>query len=116
MVTFKNYIDIKLDQKQQDSIDETFNSLKKEKDTNDVGYYKLYDTSKDILKQLKVYKQNSKLFQNNKIKDIAIIGIGGSSLGTKAIYELLKLKQKSKMNLHFLENVDPLEIEQTTKN
>ena len=35
-------------------------------------------------------KKNLKFFKNHK--DIKVIGIGGSSLGTKAIYSFLKYK------------------------
>jgi len=61
----------------------------------------------NILKSLhKNYKdqfkiRNLKLYR--KFKDVRIIGIGGSSLGTKAIYSFLR--HKIKKNLLFLDNL-----------
>ncbi len=43
-------------------------------------------------------------------KHIVVIGIGGSSLGAKAIYEFLLPSNKYKKDLVFLETVDPLKV------
>lgn len=115
MVDFKHNFHQQLAKKENKKIDEIFATLKKEKDSNSIGYYKLNETSQDILKSVKRYKKENKHLKNKKIKNIVVIGIGGSSLGTKAVYELLKLKQKSTTNLLFLENVDPLDIASKTK-
>lgn len=40
-------------------------------------------------------------------KNIALVGVGGSSLGVKAIYEMLAHGQK---NLIFFDNLDPFLI------
>ena len=45
------------------------------------------------------------------VKSIAIIGIGGSSLGTKAIYRFLNPVRETKRKLYFFENTDPLHIQ-----
>lgn len=44
-----------------------------------------------------------------QFKDIAVVGIGGSSLGAKAVYQSLVIPDPSQKmpRLHFLENVDP---------
>ena len=44
------------------------------------------------------------------IESIAIIGIGGSSLGAKAIYEFIKPTKNLKRKLYFFESTDPLNI------
>ena len=115
MIHFQQNFKQQLTKKDNKVIDETFSILKEEKDSNSIGYYKLYETSQDILKGVKRYKKENKYLKNKKIKNIVVIGIGGSSLGTKAVYELVKLKQKSTTNLIFLENVDPLDIASKTK-
>lgn len=115
MVHFKQNFKQQLAAKDKKKINEVFATLKDEKDSEKIGYYKLYETSKTILKAVKEYKKSNKYLQNKKIKNIIVIGIGGSSLGTKAVYELLKLKQKSDINIVFLENVDPLDITSKTK-
>jgi len=115
MIYFKQNFKQQLTADDTKKIDEVFLNLKEEKDSDKIGYYKLYETSKKILKETKEYKKNNKYLKNKKIHNIVIIGIGGSTLGTKAVYELLKLKQKSSINIVFLENVDPLDIASKTK-
>ena len=81
------------------SNDEIFENLKKERET--VGYYSLpfQNTS-----EIKNYAKNIK--QNN----IFLVGIGGSSLGTKAIYKFLKTSKKFSKQIFFLDTIDPLKI------
>jgi len=43
-------------------------------------------------------------------KHIIVVGIGGSSLGARAIYEFLLPSNTYEKELLFLETVDPLEI------
>jgi len=71
-----------------------------------IGYYSLpfQDTSK-----IKEYaKKVSK-------KHIAIVGIGGSTLGTFAIYQFLKRTKEFDKKLHFFETTDPTDIKQRVK-
>jgi len=79
-----------------------FNSLIKEKQSGNIGYYHLPENSPKVLEEL------------NKIdmvfEKIAVIGIGGSSLGTKAVYRLLKSNYKNIKEIVFLENTDPIEL------
>ena len=44
------------------------------------------------------------------IENIVVLGIGGSSLGAKAIYEFLKPVKKPLRKLYFFESTDPLNI------
>jgi glucose-6-phosphate isomerase len=114
MVYFKQYFENKYTKQIQKKFDKVYKALEDEKNSNKIGYYKLATKSKKVLKELQQFQSNNELFKKNKIQNIVVIGIGGSSLGTKAIYELLKLKQKSTLKIEFLENVDPLEIENKT--
>jgi len=78
---------------------EIFECLKKEIDT--IGYYSLpFQSTK------KIEEYSKKIQQNN----IYILGIGGSSLGTKAIYEFLKTSKSYDKKLFFLDTIDPLKI------
>jgi len=81
------------------SNDEILSNLKKE--LNTIGYYSLHD--KDINYILSYAKSVAKDF-------IYIVGIGGSSLGTKAIYTFLRTTYKFKKKLFFLDTIDPLRI------
>jgi len=88
----KNFYQIK-------SNDEIFEKISQEKET--IGYYNLpfVDTS-EIKKYAKTILQ----------KDIVIVGIGGSSLGTFAIHNFLQHKENDK-KLHFLESTDPIDLQ-----
>jgi len=75
-------------------------------ETKSIGYYDLPDQN---LKYLDEYKKNF----NEKTTDIntlVIVGIGGSSLGLKAIYETLKNSKKFSKKMYFLESTDPTAI------
>ena len=68
-----------------------------------IGYYNLPKQNIDEL--LKFVDGFDKA-----IKTIVVLGIGGSSLGAKAIYEFLKPVNQPKRNLIFFESTDPLNI------
>ena len=93
----KNFYQIKSNQ-------EIFNDIIKEKET--IGYYNLpfQDTTniKDYVSKIEK-------------KHIVIVGIGGSSLGTRAIYEFLLTSKSYTKQLHFLETTDPLDINHNLK-
>lgn len=90
----KNFYQIK-------SNNEIFELLKDERE--DIGHFSLpyQDTS-----QIKDYAKTI-----NK-KYIVVVGTGGSSLGSKAIYEFLLPSKKPTREIIFLETVDPLNIKQ----
>ena len=84
----KNFYQIK-------SNNEIFEKIVEE--NKDIGYYNLpYEDISDILNFSKTVTQ----------KDIIVVGIGGSSLGTYAINSFLRNKSNGK-ELHFLESTDP---------
>ena len=88
----RNFYEIK-------SNDEILNNLKKEIGT--VGYYSLHE--QDISSILSYAKKITKDY-------IYIVGIGGSTLGTKAIYTFLRTTYNFKRKLFFLDTIDPLRI------
>jgi len=75
---------------------EAFFNLLKEYESEEIGYYFLPDKKYEID------------FEND-FNEIVIIGIGGSSLGAKAIYEMLKNIRNLK-KIIFLENPDPIDL------
>jgi len=81
------------------SNEEILSNLKEELTT--VGYYSL--PFQDV-SEIESYA--------SKIKEefIYILGIGGSSLGTKAIYTFLRTTARFKKKLFFLDTIDPLRI------
>jgi glucose-6-phosphate isomerase len=93
----KNFYQIK-------SNDEIFDKIKVERE--DIGYYNLpyQDTT-----EIKAYATTITK------KHIIVVGIGGSSLGARAIYEFLLPTNSYDKDLLFLETVDPLEINHVLK-
>ena len=76
-----------------------FEAVKEEVDN--IGYYNLpLQNTTDIKAFAQTVKQ----------KDIAILGIGGSTLGTYAIYNFLKKSNDYSKKLHFFESTDPMDI------
>ena len=86
-----------------------FDALVKEQDF--VGYYSLPNQD---LSYLKEYKKEFEQ-KNKHIKHLVIIGIGGSSLGLKAIYRTLKNSKKFSKKIHFLESTDPVALKNEIK-
>jgi len=115
MLTFNRSFEPKIGKKGKEFIEDTFLKIKNEKNSKKVGYYTLPQTNKDLIEDIYSYIGSQKNLLENKIKDLVIIGIGGSSLGTKAIDAILEFKKTSSINLHFLENADPLNITKTLK-
>jgi glucose-6-phosphate isomerase len=76
------------------------------KEQNTIGYYELPEQN---LSYLEEYKEEFNL-KNRDIEDLIVIGIGGSSLGLKAIYRTLKNTKDFSKKIHFLESTDPIAI------
>ncbi len=94
-------------------IEEVYKSVENELESGTVGYYILPEASH--AKEIKSFCDKYD-FQTKGIKNIAIIGIGGSSLGTRAIDTLLENSDvRNDKNLIFFENVDPNEISKNLK-
>ncbi len=82
-----------------------FDEIIEEKKT--IGYYNLvYQDTIEFKNYAKGVKQSN----------IVIIGIGGSTLGTYAIYDFLKNSNKFEKKLIFLETTDPLDIKAKLNN
>ncbi|MBD3791496.1 MAG: glucose-6-phosphate isomerase [Campylobacterales bacterium] len=85
--------------------------VKNEKESGEAGYYTLPSVSKVLIGQLQTYERENDFLENTET--IVVIGIGGSSLGAKAVDSMLKHKKKSRRKLLFFENFDPLTVTQT---
>ena len=72
----------------------------------------LHDTMPESLAQIEAMAEPIRHFEN-----VAIIGIGGSSLGAKAVLQALDTGQDaSSPRLHFLENIDPRRLDRLLRN
>jgi len=78
---------------------DVFSEIQKERET--IGYYNL------INQDTSAYKEYA---SNVKQTNIVVIGIGGSTLGTYAIYKFLKHSKDLTKKLHFIESTDPIEL------
>ena len=90
------------------SNEEIFSEIKKERES--IGYYSLPHVD---ITDLKTRLDNLNFTQ----KQIAIIGIGGSTLGTYAIYNFMKYNKQHrktlKKELFFFESTDPVNLNGT---
>jgi len=79
----------------------TFQAIEKEQKV--IGYYRLPEQDiTSILDYCNAIPQS--------VETIAVIGIGGSSLGAKAIYEFIKPVKNLRRKLYFFESTDPINI------
>lgn len=79
--------------------EQIFEAITKEQKT--IGYYNLpFQNTTAIKEYAKTVNQ----------KHIAIIGIGGSTLGTFAIYDFLRRSNSYNKKLHFFESTDPIDL------
>lgn len=74
---------------------------------------------KKVLKQIKTFTEKVisgewKGFSGKEITDVVNIGIGGSDLGPVMVVEALK-HFKTRLNVHFISNVDGTHVAETTK-
>lgn len=97
MKYYKNFYQIK-------SNSEIFERLKAERET--IGYY---DLPYQDIAEIKNYAATITK------KHIVVLGIGGSSLGARAIYEFLLPSNSYTKDLLFLETIDPLKINHCLK-
>lgn len=87
-----------------------YEAISAESSSGASGYYKLpFDTNALALAQR--YAKNPAL---KPISDLVIIGVGGSSLGARAIDSALSMSaNRNAISLHFLEHTDPSIMQQT---
>ncbi len=98
----------------QQEIDKLYEKIEQEQKSNQIGYYDLVFDKDNIIKKIEKFSTSKDL---SKIDNIVIIGVGGSSLGIKAIDSMLShTKNRNSKNLIFLENVDPIDISKKSKN
>ncbi len=95
---------------QKSVIEGAFAVVCEEYESKKVGYYTLPHDSFAFVNEAIALQESNTLLKSGEIKDIAVIGIGGSSLGIKAIDSLMASKSVTTRKLHFFENSDPVNI------
>jgi len=97
----KNKIHFNICERQSEQKKSLFSAIEKERLS--IGYYNLPEQNIDsILAYTEKFDES--------IENIVVLGIGGSSLGAKAIYEFLKPVKAPTRKLFFFESTDPLNI------
>lgn len=88
------------------TLEKGFEALRYESQSGEVGYYDLPASSEVLVKQIELLR----CVIDERYDTIAIVGIGGSSLGIKAIDRLLRPGTPHAKKLIYLENSDPISI------
>ena len=97
----KNKIHFSVCKRQNEEKIQLMKAIEEESET--IGYYQLPEQNvSDILDYVETF--------NSEVENIIVLGIGGSSLGAKAIYEFLKPVKMPSRKLYFFESTDPLNI------
>lgn len=113
MLNFTHHFEFENSATQQKIMDDAFTRVYDEYKSTDIGYYNLPYDSQDLVNELEILMKEDALLSSNQITDIAVIGIGGSSLGIKAVDSILSSHQSKSKALHFFENSDPINISTT---
>ncbi len=93
----------------EEAVAGAYDALRVEMESGKIGYYLLPES--DMPNRIEAFIDDYD-FEAKGIKNIVVIGIGGSSLGTKAVDRLLShTPSRNSRRLVFMENVDPVEIE-----
>ena len=90
-----------------------FETVSEERESGSIGYYDLPNASVALIDAAKALEKSNTLLASGAISDIVVIGIGGSSLGIKAVDALMEMKNTKTRNLHLFENSDPFDISRT---
>lgn len=122
MLTFKQdfYTDSFDMDNPSNEIEALFNEIMQERDEQISGYYALPFTNRALQDCEEFIQSRKKILK--RLKNLVIVGIGGSSLGLKAIDCLLRHSPHitrtttTRPNLIFLEHTDALEIPNALKN
>ncbi len=89
--------------------------ITQERSFGEVGYYALPSLSVALVDEVNRFAAENPFLTSGIITDVALIGIGGSSLGVKGVDLLLKSNKSTPRKLHFFENTDPVNISKTLK-
>ena len=97
----KNKLHFNVCAKEEEEKKVLFKAIKEERLS--VGYYNLPEQN---IEEILAYSEGF----DSSIENIVVLGIGGSSLGSRAIYEFLKPVNDMQRKLFFFESTDPLNI------
>jgi len=108
VITYKDDFIWKVDEKTEEVMADAFEKIVREKEEGISGYFTLGEDSLPIMEAAKTYAKTNTFVKHSDT--IVIIGIGGSSLGTKAVESIFKHKNKNVKKMLFLENPDEIDL------
>lgn len=108
MVRFEDDFIGENDESINEVMQEAYQKIVLEKEQGVSGYFTLGKDSLPVLEDALDFADANSFIQ--KSDTIVVIGIGGSSLGTKAIDSILKHKNKNTKKIIFLENPDEIDL------
>jgi glucose-6-phosphate isomerase len=103
MLKFTSHYSISTNPKNEQIKKDAFRSIQEERDSNKIGYYSLPTSSLSHIERIKDIDLSN-------VTQIVVMGIGGSSLGIKAIESILQPYTKNAKEMLFLENSDPITL------
>lgn len=116
MIHTTHFFNDTLTKTEEKILDALHEQIVHEKESGEIGYYLLPENSDNIVEQIENFAANSKLVQSGKLKNVVVMGIGGSTLGAKAIDEALKhTRNRNSVRAIFLENGDPIVLKRELK-
>jgi len=110
MINYEKDFKWQIDNNINNLMDEAFEKVVEECENGVAGYYNLPEDSKMIVTEVNAYVSSNDIIKN--CDTIAVIGIGGSSLGAKAIDSILRYKSPQAKRIIFFENPDPIDLSQ----
>ena len=108
MIQFENEYLWELDKSLEGIMINTYETILKEKKKGTSGYFTLGSDSLEIMEDAKQLAQTNTFVK--QCDTVVVIGIGGSSLGTKAIESIFKHKTAGVKRMLFLENPDEIDL------
>ena len=108
MIKFEDKYLWELDKSSESVMINAYETILKEKKHGISGYFTLGNDSLEIMEDAKQLAQTNSFIK--QCDTVVVIGIGGSSLGTKAIDSIFKYKTDGVKRMLFLENPDAMDI------
>ena len=86
------------------ALEEVAAKIRAEYESGEIGYYLLPQQGADVIAQAKEF------FSVRSYDAIVLLGIGGSSVGARALYEMLRPRVKNNLRFEILDNLDALSV------
>ncbi len=75
-------------------------------DSDSVAVYRVLDKMQTLVERI----ENNNLLNGTPVTDVICMGIGGSELGSRLVYEALTMGRKQTIRMHFVANIDGMAV------